>query len=266
MLIVKDYFDMFKLEQDLIPYNKSAHRRKLTRLLAGREKAIEFKHRNISAVLANMGLPYIRGYKPLFGYQQLLEDEIIIFLERNKSIYENEFEKFVIEKPQQVSKKINFEKIIDKSPAKSKVTQKEPSFQPIKINYLAREQNNRILGEKGEELVLNYEKWRLIKEGKNNLADRIEWVSKYKGDGLGFDILSKNNNGTDRFIEVKTTKLPKETPIYLSHNELTFASIKGKEFFLYRVFNFKEKPQIFIKQGNYEGFCKLKPQSYKGFF
>ena len=267
ILIVKDYFDMFRMELDSIPYNKAAHRRKLTPLLNNRDNSIEFKHQNISGVLANMGLPYIKGYKPLFRYQQLLEDEVVFFLENNKLFFEKEFKKFADEKIGPIVKKINFEKIIDKkSPAKTKTTEKEPSFLPIKTNYLAKEQNNRQLGEKGEQLVYDYERWRLIKAGKENLADRIEWVSKEKGDGMGFDILSKNTNGKDMFIEVKTTKLAKETPIYFSRNEWRFAQINGKDFFLYRVFNFKEYPQIFIKRGNYESFCKMQPQSFKGFF
>jgi len=267
ILIVKDYFDMFNYELSNQRYNKSNHRERLSKLLSNRNNSIEYKHRNISGVLAKMGLPFINGYKPLFNFQQLLEDEVIQFLDRNKIAIEKKFEKFTEETITPSIKKINFEKILDTSPAKSNLKEREqPTFLPIKINYLAREQNNRHLGEKGEQLVLEYEKWRLVKAGKDNLADRIEWVSKEKGDGLGFDILSKNNNGTDRFIEVKTTKLAKETPIYLSHNELIFASIKGKEFYLYRVFNFKEIPQLFIKQGDYISFCQLKPQSYKGFF
>lgn len=266
ILIIADYFEMLNLELSGLPYNKSDHRRRVAKFLNDRDNSIEFKHRNISGILAKMGLPFIKGYKPLFNYQQLLEDEVIQFLESNKLPIEREFKKFAEEPVTSLIKKINYSKLLDVSPTKSTLKEREPSFLPIKINYLAREQNNRLLGEKGEQLVFNYETWRLKSEGKNNLADKIEWVSKDKGDGLGYDILSKNNNGTDRFIEVKTTKLSKETPIYLSHNELAFASFKGKEFYLYRVFNFKEKPKLFIKQGKYESFCQLKAQSYKGFF
>jgi hypothetical protein len=131
---------------------------------------------------------------------------------------------------------------------------------------LEKEQNNRNLGEEGEKLVIAYEKWRLIKASKESLADRIEWVSKEKGDGTGYDILSKNTNGTDRYVEVKTTKLSKETPIYLTKNEISFAKTNSKEFFLYRVFNFGPKPQLFIKEGNYEGFCTIQPITFKGIF
>jgi hypothetical protein len=266
-LIVADYFDMFNLELSSKYYNKSAHRKILAPLLHNRNNSIEFKHRNISGVLADLGQPYIKGYKPLFNYQQLLADEVNRVLDNNKSTIEQSFKKFVAVKVELPSKKINFEKILDKSPIKTKrIIERESLFQPIKTNYLAKEQNNRQLGEKGEELVCDYERWRLVKAGKNNLADKIEWVSREKGDGMGYDILSKNNNGTDRFIEVKTTKLCKETPIYLSRNELKFSFLKEKEFFLYRVFSFTESPQIFIKQGNYESFCQLQPQIFKGFF
>ena len=110
------------------------------------------------------------------------------------------------------------------------------------------------------------EKQRLIEAGKENFADKIEWHSKELGDGLGYDILSRNENGTDRYIEVKTTKLSKETPIYLSRNEILFAAKQPDNFFLYRVFNFDKKPKLFIKNGEYENFCKLIPQSYKGHF
>ena len=114
--------------------------------------------------------------------------------------------------------------------------------------------------------MMKYEKWRLSQAGKENLADKIEWVSKEKGDGAGFDILSKNVDGTDKYIEVKTTKLSKETPIYLTRTELQFASLNTDRFHLYRVFNFEIKPQFFIRSGNYERYCTLQPLTYKGYF
>jgi hypothetical protein len=64
-LIVADYFSM--LEQEVLGkvYNKSEHRKTLAPQLSGRsDGSIEFKHANISAVLAGQGLPYIEGNKP----------------------------------------------------------------------------------------------------------------------------------------------------------------------------------------------------------
>ena len=268
-LIVQDYFKMLQAELLGNEYNKTVHRLALQPNLNSRsEGSIEFKHQNISAALIKMGLPYIAGYKPRFNYQkELLEREISAYILNNQIKLEKEFEKFSNEigKNKQIDENV-FNGIIDSEPVLSQYQDVDPLFRPIKVNYLEREQNNRVLGEAGEKLVLEYEKWSLINLGKENLADKIEWVSKVKGDGLGFDILSRNIDGTDKYIEVKTTKLSKDAPIYLSRTEVHFASLNEKNFYLYRVFNFNKSPRIFIKEGNYESFCRLTPQSFKGFF
>lgn len=269
-LIVQDYFNMLEFELGNKSYNKTNHRKILIPLLNSRsEGSIEFKHQNISAALINMGLPFIKGYKPRFNYQKkMLEKGIFDYIISHKASLEKKFEKFSdsIGNNEQLIPKVDFESIINDELIISEVNESEPLYRPVKINYLEKEQNNRRLGEEGEKLIIEYEKWSLIKAGKENLADKIEWVSKDIGDGTGFDILSKNINGTDKFIEVKTTKLTKETPIYLTKNELSFSSVKEKDFYLYRIFNFDTVPQFFIKTGQYDSFCTLKPQTYKGYF
>lgn len=268
-LVVEDYFKMLRRELDNLSYNKTSYREALYPLLNDRSQgAVEFKHQNISAVLIQMGLPFIKGYKPRFNFQQLLEKEIADYLSKHKISLEKEFERFSnsTDDSPHMGSIINFESIINDEPIISQVSEREPLYRPIKTNYLEKEQNNRRLGEGGEKLIIEYERWQLIKAGKEKLADKIEWISKDLGDGTGFDILSKNYNGTDKFIEVKTTKLSKETPIFLTRNELSFASSNKKDFFLYRVFNFGSRVQFFIKTGQYDGFCKLQPQTYKGFF
>jgi hypothetical protein len=266
-LIVADYFNMLSLEIVKKAYNKTSFRKALLPMLNGRsEGSIEFKHQNISAVLANMGLPFIKGYKPRFKYQQILEEEVGMFLQANRNIYENNFEQFAEANPINTKTIVNFEDIIGDEPETSQISEHEPTYRPIKTNYLKKEQDNRKLGEQGEELVIAYEQHRLIKAGKENLANKIEWISKEKGDGMGFDVLSKNVNGTDRYIEVKTTKLSKETPIYLTKTEVSFATLQKQNFYLYRVYNFDSKPKIFIKNGEYNSYCKLLPESFKGYF
>ena len=85
---VEDYFNMLCLELTEQKYNKAAHRRALTRRLNNRSNgSIELKHQNISAVLIDMGIPYIAGYKPRFNYQKtLLPEAISEFLQRNPHI------------------------------------------------------------------------------------------------------------------------------------------------------------------------------------
>ena len=268
-LIVEDYFEMLQLELKHNSYNKTSHRKLLLPQLNERsEGSVEFKHQNISAALINMGLPYIDGYKPRFRYQkQLLENEIAEYIKKHRLKLERKFENFADEVlPQKPAKPILYDNVLDEAPPRSKFTETEPLYRPVKINYLEKEQNNRSLGEQGENFVIEYEKSRLKSAGKENLADKIEWVSKDLGDGLGYDILSRNNNGTDRFIEVKTTKLSKETPIYLSKTEISFALKKEVNFYLYRVFNFDKQPRLFIMSGKYESFCELVPQNFRGYF
>lgn len=268
-VILKDYFNMLILDINRDRYNKTEHRRNLLKVLKNRSNgSIEFKHQNISAALINMGLPFIKGYAPRFNYQkELLEKEISDLISANRPMFENEFEKFSTGQAVDLKVgKIDFSKMLNNDPANSEVNEDEPLYRPVKINHLEKEQNNRRLGEAGEELIIKYEKWRLIQAGKDGFADKIEWISKEQGDGAGFDILSKNINGTDRFIEVKTTKLSKETPIYLTKTELSFAEKKENEFYLYRLFNFESLPQFFIRNGSYDNFCHLRAESFKGFF
>jgi len=55
-LIIADYFSMLRMELSDIAYNKAEYRRNLLPLLYNRtEGSIEFKHQNISAILAILG-------------------------------------------------------------------------------------------------------------------------------------------------------------------------------------------------------------------
>src|SRR5690606_26774598 len=89
---------------------------------------------------------------------------------------------------------------------------------PIKRDYLARESRNRDLGRAGEKLALMFEVNRLHAAGKSRLADKIEHISESRGDGAGFDILSFDEDGRERFIEVKTTAFIAETPFFVTPN------------------------------------------------
>src|SRR6266853_644395 len=74
---VADYLDMLALELRGEPFNKAEHNRALLRLLNRRSRgSIERKHQNISAVLIELGYPYIDGYKPLRNYQEVLKEVV----------------------------------------------------------------------------------------------------------------------------------------------------------------------------------------------
>jgi len=267
-LIVADYFAMLEIELKHQPLNKAAHRKALLPHLNGRSNgSVEFKHQNISAVLAEMGHPYIKGYKPKFNYQQLLEEHVTRYLNSRQALLRPLFEEFVTAAiPEFLIQDINVENWLEEAPKPAERKHQMRSFKTSKINYLEKEQHNRILGSEGEQSVLQYEKWRLNVAGRSDLINHIVWVAKEKGDGAGYDILSKNEDGSDRYIEVKTTKLSKESPIYVTANEVAFAEKYATSFFLYRVFEAASRRKLFIHQGSYAQFCQLEAVTYKGIF
>lgn len=267
-LIVADYFSMFNAELKNENYSKAEHRRNLLLLLNNRsEGSIEFKHQNISAVLANLGQPFIKGYLPRFNYQRILEDKVLDYLIQNINI-EDQFKLFSEKDISSKKGTFNFENLLVDPPKVSVTTEPKANYYsyPIKINYLEREQNNQKLGIIGEEIVLEYEKWSLIRIGKEKFANQVEWISKEKGDGTGFDILSRYSNGKDKYIEVKSTKLSKETPFFFTRKELQFSIDHSNDFHLYRVFNIEKQARMFIKRGDFNSFCYSVPMTFKGYF
>ena len=266
-LIIEDYFSMLRAELSGEAFNKAHHRRALLPLLNGRsEGSIEFKHQNISAVLARLGQPFIRGYLPRYNYQKVLEDKVLDYLIGNRDI-EEDFRMFS-EKEVATPKEIVFEKLLVDAPIIEKIKEATPGYarSPIRVNYLEKEQNNRKLGENGEKLVLDYEKWELKKIGKDSLADKVRWIAKEEGDGAGFDILSRYANGKDKYIEVKTTKLSKEAPFYFSRNELLFSQEHSRNYHLFRLFNFEKNTKMFTKVGSLDSICNSIPMTYRGYF
>ena len=78
--IVEDYFAMLREELAGRAYVK-AHRNAALRTRIGRTAgSIERKHMNISAVLRELGLPYIDGYKPFSNFQDALGRTIESYL------------------------------------------------------------------------------------------------------------------------------------------------------------------------------------------
>ena len=57
-------------------------------------------------------------------------------------------------------------------------------------DYSERQEQNSKVGHRGEKFVVRHEVDRLVKAGRHDLADKVEWVSKTQGDGLGYDVLS----------------------------------------------------------------------------
>lgn len=266
--IVADYLKMLSLELGGQAFSKAAHRRALQEKLNDRsDGSIEFKHCNISAVMIDLGFPYIRGYQPRSNYQSLLREVVEAQISRTSSL--DSLALAAVQQPATSPELIDFSRVIAEAPARKHVaTEPAPyrEYAPIKRDYLARESRNMSLGLAGEEFVVRYEHWRLNQLGLPRLADRVEHVSSTKGDGLGYDVLSFDPNGKERFIEVKTTAFGKETPFFVTRNELQFSRDARENFKLCRLFEFRKAPRLFSLSGPLDTHCTLDPVTYRASF
>lgn len=112
----------------------------------------------------------------------------------------------------------------------------------------------------GEDFAVNFEISRLTALLKKDAAQYVQHLSRLQGDGLGYDILSVNADGTPRFIEVKTTSGSLETPFYMSENEKRFFEEYGESAFLYRIYEFdaqthSAKVEIISQKALFSDFC-----------
>lgn len=264
---VADYFRMLRLELSGQKYNKTEHRRALMEQLDNRsDGSVELKHQNISAVLIEMGIPYIDGYKPRFNYQRsLLPAAVADYLKNNPEI--QQLFASDSEAAPTVPAVEDFLAALEDPPTTEDrktptVAETRALYNPGGVNYLEREARNQVLGEAGEQFVLHFERARLIHAGRESLADRVEQVSATVGPSAGFDIKSFEENGRDRFIEAKTTKYGKDTPFFLTPNELRFSRENAQSYFLYRLFKFRDAPRLFSLHGSVEDRCILEPSEF----
>lgn len=264
--VISDYLHMLMLELSGQRYSKSEHRRRLLPKLSGRsEAAVELKHQNISAILLELSRPWIVGYKPRSNYQKTLYVRLVDGLESDRKV--DEVVSSAVEEPAVVPLISNYEGLLVAAPVVKRVADPASEYKVkerrgIRRDYLAAEAHNRSLGAAGEEFVLNYERYRLAQFGKMNLSEKVEHVSAAKGDGLGFDILSFDVDGTEKHIEVKATAFGKEAPFYITRNELSFSKDEPERFNLYRLFEFRNKPRMFSMVGPISDRCLLDPVSY----
>lgn len=268
--LVNDYVAM--LEKHLVgaTYSKAAHRRALQPHLNNRsEGSIEYKHQNVSAVLLELGLPYIPGYKPAFNYQQQLKQVVLSYLAGHQKVIDdvNLVADKVADEPEYYD--LGWDSVFDPEPPERipHVAESRPSYLAKRIDFSERERRNRQLGERAEEFVLRMERQRLTAQGRSDLAAEVEWSSKDRGDGLGFDIRSFDQTGDqERFLEVKATNSGKYLPFFISENERAFSNDFSDAFRLYRVYEFTTAPRFFILPGAIEQHVQLLPQNYRARF
>jgi hypothetical protein len=259
-LIVADYFAMLQLELLGQSFNKAARNRALQALTGRVHGSIERKHQNISAVLVRLGLPWIKGYKPLPNFQGALLDGIGRYL--------------ATEGQPVFSAAASVATVVAESsalwigpppmPAAEDLKETEPLRRLIrKFDPAERDARNRALGKQGEATVLAHERAQLLAAGRTDLERKLEWTSETRGDGAGYDIRSFDLDGTERLIEVKTTNGSALTPFFLSENERSFSEERPEAFRLVRLYTFTKAPAAFELAPPLGSWLTLNPTNYR---
>ncbi|PWW03798.1 uncharacterized protein DUF3883 [Hoeflea marina] len=258
-VIVADYFSMLGQELARHPYVKSHHNAAVAGAIGRSRGSIEFKYQNISAVLHELGLPWIFGYKPAVNFQNALFDAIDRHLTGNRDEAYRQAPTRVLHvaEPQSV--------FVPMPQAEDPPSKRSAGLERLvrKFDPVERDFRNRELGKGGEQFVLDIERQRLIDQDRSDLARKIRWVSMEDGDGAGYDILSFEPTGTEMLIEVKTANGAAKTPFFLTRTEVEVAEERKDAWQLYRVHRFAQTPQIFTVNPPLAAALRLDPESWR---
>lgn len=271
LVTVADYFAMLESELRGEAYNKSAHNESLRQLLDGRSpRAVEDKHMNISAILRDAGHPFIDGYKPYGNYQSILAEIVLERIGLNSKL------RSAADKAADAVRTLGADQYPDAAAAEvaPPTLRDDPGrsgrgfYQPVPrhFDYPERDAMNRRLGEAGEAFIMGVERSKLRQWGREDLVSRIEWTSRDRGDGAGYDIQSFDARGEEHFIEVKTTNLGKLFPFIVTQNEIAFSESRPKQYRLVRLFHFARAAQYFALPGAVSKSCRLTARTFRAQF
>ncbi|QLQ14383.1 MAG: DUF3883 domain-containing protein [Brevundimonas sp.] len=263
-----------------------AHRNRALVAETGRShKSVEFKHMNISAVTTELGLPTVRGYRPMSNYQAAIFPAIDRYLSAHGDAWAIGDLRLFPHPTQPPCPAWQRDRLPFRSHSMERSgpelaalalsdvpTLGSPRPAPLqrlirKFDPAAKDAANRRLGLSGERRIYNHEIARLIAADRMDLAKRVEWTSQAHGDGAGYDIRSFDPpSGDDRFIEVKSTKGGARTDFFLSRNERAFSEEEPDRYRLYRLYDAANDPKLFALKPPLEEAVHLSTETWRAGF
>lgn len=135
-------------------------------------------------------------------------------------------------------------------------------------NYEKEAKKYKMLGDRGEKIVMMAEMDRVRQElrlSEKLAAKKVIWKSR-ESDSYGFDILSVNQDGSPRYIEVKATQNKVgDMNFYYTLNELETAKQYDKQYYIYIVYDILSKrPKIWRIQNPFlKEELNIKPIQFK---
>lgn len=258
-ILVSEYVTMLKAQLRGEAFVKAEHNRRVRTLVANRTRpSVEFKLRNVSFVLDEMGLPWVQGYVPASNRQYALVAATTDALDADEELQDL------------------LRSELPGDPGGLGEPEVEAVFTPppppqqghgrvggIAVpGLLGGNDGGAALGLDGEKWVCDVERARLTQAGHSEFAARVTHVSQTQGDGLGYDVLSFNEDGSPRRIEVKTTTGGASKPFLVSPNEVRKSSELASEYYLYRVFDFARRPRVWVMPGDLSENFNLEASQY----
>lgn len=296
--IVATYFAMLAAELSGRPYVKAHHTRDLMARTGRSHRSVEFKHMNLSSVLADLGLPTIRGYKRKDNIQGAIFPAVERYLDAHpgawdiglpfagdarpglsdqaaapfSSPFHGEGDHGVVEGPTPRSPLMPPQgRILPLTAPPPLGPARPPRPEGLarivrKYDPAARDHRNRALGLLGEEHVLRHEHAYLRAHDRPDLARKIEWTSQERGDGAGYDIRSFDPAGKERLIEVKATRGGPATDFFLTRTEREVATERPDAWRLYRLHDLAAAPALFQLKPPLEAAVTLTAETWRAGF
>jgi hypothetical protein len=222
-------------------------------------KSIEWKLRNVSAVLEELGIAWIPGLLPAHNYQDALVDAVGAQLGANPQLLTDP----AVAKPRFAAAEMPV--LVDPPAfANSDRDERPEALRRLVSRYdpAERDELNRSLGRAGERMVVEFERERLWRAGHDDLAAKVRWVSDLDGDHLGYDVRSFEPNGEERLMEIKTTNGHARTRFWLSANQCEVAASNPDTYRVRRIYHFRNGARMFDVKPPLEVGLLLKADKY----
>lgn len=216
------------------------------------------------------------------------EEEFDAKLSKNtdKNVEENENLYVEPNKNEEIENRVNDNRVMGKigDNAEDKREIIEVSFEDIKVKEKSKNtvktqtsrgkaDYNKInlskekIGKDSEKLVYDWEKERLKKEQREDLAKKVFWESEENGDGAGYDIKSfekRNGEYVEIYIEVKGTNKSINQAFDISINEIEASNKYSDRYFIYRLGEiYSDVPKFYKINGRIEDNFELEAVNFK---
>lgn len=205
-------------------------------------------------------LVWVFPIRALKGKNNDIEDEVFKTDETTSSIIRGVYDEEGID---------NGEVILietERPEGSNKPKYKKQSVNAKKTDFLKKTKRDAAIGIRGEELVVLHEKNHLNELGLTDLANQVKWVAQI-ADGYGYDVLSFDEDGLEKYIEVKTTTIANDKhPFDISANEVKTSDTFKDQYWIYRIYNVEEnEPKFYKTNGSISEQFDLVPSSYKAY-